>query len=259
MGFKAAGPVPLFRHLIGGDNSFAAQSLEHPDGWGVAYYGGDGGPTVVRSVLPAICDELFEQLSFDSTSATVLAHIRRATVGKVARQNCHPFRHGAWVFAHNGTLQSVTAQRPAYLERIAPALRPSIAGQTDSEIYFHLFLSALAERTSLDDPRPSVDQLRGALADAVGVVRGLDAAAAVAEPSSLTCLVSNGDLLIGFCGGKPLALRCETDHAEPQVLFSSEAISTRRFQTTLAPWVELASDELAVVDPGLAIARTSLV
>jgi glutamine amidotransferase len=39
---------------------------------------------------------------------TVLAHLRRATVGRVALENTHPFCHGSWVFAHNGTLPAST-------------------------------------------------------------------------------------------------------------------------------------------------------
>ena len=42
-------------------------------------------------------------------SDNVIAHIRKATQGRVALENCHPFVRELWgrywVFAHNGDLQ----------------------------------------------------------------------------------------------------------------------------------------------------------
>jgi glutamine amidotransferase len=250
VGLRAARPVPLYRHLVAGDNSFAVQSLEHPDGWGLAYFAGDE-PTVVKSVLPAICDELFETTALEAASATVLAHVRRATVGRVARHNCHPFRVGRWVFAHNGDVRGFDGARAGLVERIAPALRQPLEGQTDSEVFFRLFLTGLLARDALDDRRPSDDALRGALGDAVATIH---AAAAVDGPTWLTCLATNGDVMVGLCGGKPLAVRAELD-GDPLVAFSSEAIGG---PSGCDGWRPLEHDELVVVGPDLALTHARL-
>jgi glutamine amidotransferase len=257
IGLKASDPVPLYRQLIGGDNSFAVQSLEHPDGWGVAHYQG-GEPNVVKSVLPAICDELFEETAFGKSTTTMLAHVRRATIGRVARANCHPFRYGAWTFAHNGHIQSLHDQREAYLERVAPALRAGIEGQTDSELYFRLVLTGLGQRGSLDDRRPSIEALRHAFAYATGVVAELDAFSTSPDAPMMTCLMSSGEVLLGIAIGKPLAVRRLEHDGGAQVTFSSEAISCRRSCTLGDAWDELDPGEIVAIGPDLSIDRTQV-
>jgi hypothetical protein len=255
LGLRTSRPVPLYRYLIGGDNSFAVQSLEHPDGWGLAYFR-DERPTVVKSILPAICDELFEKTSFEVEAETLLAHIRRATAGRVAQTNCHPFRRGSWVFAHNGHIQGIEHLRGELLDLIAPDLRDQVEGNTDSELYFSLFLTALRERVALDEPSPTVEHLRQALTWAVATIRRLaDPPGAHPEPSWLTCLASNGGVMLGLCGGRPLALqqRLADGGRDSMIMFSSEAISAKGFQPALASWHELGDDEIAVVGRDLSV------
>ena len=43
---------------------------------------------------------------------TVLAHVWRATVGRVALENTHPFCYRRWAFVHNGTLPRFDELRP---------------------------------------------------------------------------------------------------------------------------------------------------
>lgn len=255
-GVRAARPVPLYRYLIGGDNSFAVQSLEHPDGWGVAYYDG-AAPTVVKSILPAICDERFESTSFEVQAPTVVAHLRRATVGKVAAQNCHPFRRGNWVFAHNGHIHGVDVLRDEVAAHAAADLRDPLEGNTDSELYFALFLTALRQRVPLDHPAPSLDALRGALGWASEtILRITGSTIPPGQSTSLTCLASNGEVLVGRCGGLPLSVQVESPGE--LVLFSSEAIGTKGVRSSLAQWDELADGEVAMVGRDLAVVRGRL-
>lgn len=257
MALQAAEPVPLYRFLIGGDNAFAVQSLEHPDGWGIAYHDG-AQPAVVKSVLPAISDELFEELAFSVRTPTVLAHIRRATSGGVAQRNCHPFRRGPWVFAHNGKIIDFEQVKSALLARIAPDLRATLEGETDTEVFFLLFLTHLQARVRLDDPRPPVKDVARAYALAVADIREI-ADRPGAEASSLTCILTNGWLMMGVPHGKPLSVRCSISTDEiRQVMFSSEAISTPRILREQFPWRALQDDEYLVVDRSLAIDAASL-
>src|SRR5438105_943040 len=89
--------------LFHGANALRVQSREHPDGWGLGWYEG-AEPHVVRSLTPAHGDQEFEKLSQYVHAQTILAHVRKASIGRVAMENTHPFQRGRWLFAHNGTL-----------------------------------------------------------------------------------------------------------------------------------------------------------
>jgi glutamine amidotransferase len=39
--------------------------------------------------------------------------VRAAAAGGVARQNCHPLRHGRWMFMHNGQIGGYAQLRRA--------------------------------------------------------------------------------------------------------------------------------------------------
>jgi glutamine amidotransferase len=73
-------------------------------------------------------------------SRNVIAHIRKATQGAVALQNCHPFVRelwgNYWVFAHNGNLEN-------FHPRLHASFRP--VGATDSERAFCWLMQELAK------------------------------------------------------------------------------------------------------------------
>jgi len=262
MALKATEPVPMYRFLIGGDNAFAVQSLEHPDGWGIAYHEGDE-PSLVKSVLPAITDELFEEVAFSVKASTVLAHVRRATAGVVARRNCHPFRRGPWVFAHNGKIAGWDQIKDALIARVGPALRTTLEGETDTEVFFLLFLTHLGSQASLDDRHPPPAVVANAMSRAVAEVRAVadqaGAGGAPAEASLLTCIASSGAMLMAVSSGKPLSVRRSSgEGTSRQVMFSSEAVSTPGLMRERFPWRELMTDEYVVVDRDLAITSGSL-
>jgi predicted glutamine amidotransferase len=112
---------------------------EHADGWGLASFTPGGrGLTLLREDAPAAFSALAEQLADRSAKALVsIAHIRKATRGVVALENCHPFSrswHGqTWVFAHNGDLGGEIPTGERY--------RPF--GSTDSESAFCWILEQL--------------------------------------------------------------------------------------------------------------------
>ncbi len=63
----------------------------------------------------------------------MFAHIRASTGTPVQQTNCHPFRHGRWLWMHNGSIAGFHDVRRELTLRIDPALYPSIDGSTDSE------------------------------------------------------------------------------------------------------------------------------
>jgi glutamine amidotransferase len=133
----------------------------------------------------------------------VLAHVRDASVGRVALQNTHPFVEGRWVFAHNGTVARYKRSRTvreALLAAISPARRRRLQGQTDSERCFQIFLTRVDLRAGRRGP--SLADVRCALAETVERVTGI--ADRGDSRSTLNFLVSDGRLLAACRHGKPL-------------------------------------------------------
>src|SRR2546430_1601748 len=144
-GCRTAAPGGVAHELLHGANALRVQSREHPDGWGLGWYAGRV-PQVVRSLTAAHGDEDFEEVSSFVTASTILAHIRKASVGRVALENTHPFEWGPWLFAHNGTIPEWEKCRAAVEAEIDPALRAKLHGETDSERCFLVFLTRLSRR-----------------------------------------------------------------------------------------------------------------
>ncbi len=92
-------------------------------------------------------------------SDNVIAHIRKATQGRVALENCHPFVRELWgrywVFAHNGDLKD-------FAPRLHGAFRP--VGDTDSE---RAFCWLMQEMNKAHASVPSVAELSATLAELV--------------------------------------------------------------------------------------------
>lgn len=112
------------------------------DGWGLGWFGPDGGPRVVKSGRPAPEDRArFAASADEARSSVVIGHIRAASKGiAIDDARAHPFSDDGWVFAHNGTL--------FIRDEVAAALGPRRARlktDSDSEIYFQQFLKFLGE------------------------------------------------------------------------------------------------------------------
>src|SRR5207302_1826328 len=144
-GCRTAAPGGVAHEILHGANALRVQSREHPDGWGLGWHVGRV-PQVVRSLSPAHGDEDFEEVSSYVSASTILAHIRKASVGRVALENTHPFEWGPWLFAHNGTVPRWSQCRAAVEAEIDPPLRLKLRGETDSERCFLLFLTRLSRQ-----------------------------------------------------------------------------------------------------------------
>ena len=201
-GFRSVIPSQVHRSLLAAENALGVQSNEHPDGWGVAFYV-DGAPHVTRSPTTALGDALFHRLSGVVSSETVLAHVRKATQGTRTVFNCHPFQYGRWVFAHNGDIPNFESKREALVAQVAPRFRRFIMGDTDSEVLFFLFVSALETYGALSGSGDGdLESVSCALKDAVNRARSLcdtDGTHAL-----LTVVATNGECLVAAHGGKEL-------------------------------------------------------
>lgn len=116
------------------------------DGFGLGWYGGGEGPALYHSVAPAWGDVNLRELAAHVASPLFLAHVRATSGTAVQETNCHPFRHGQWLFVHNGVVGDFAALHRDLLMAVDPELFAFIRGSTDSEILFHLALTFGLER-----------------------------------------------------------------------------------------------------------------
>ncbi len=191
-GFRSDIPARVHHSLLTEKNSLRAQSLEHQDGWGIAYYDAGEMPEVAHGLGAAHSDPEFERVSGLLSSHAVLAHVRRASVGRVHLDNAHPFLHGPWAFAHNGTITDFSQhQRPLEAE-IDPIFRSQLRGETDSERCFYIFMTRL--RALSPAPRGlDAESLAAALAQTMRVVAHLTDRADL--QSSLNFIATDGRLM----------------------------------------------------------------
>src|SRR3712207_5412281 len=142
-------PVLVEDLLYTPENSLVVQSLHarlgveptNGDGFGLGWYDEAGSPRVFRSTEPAWNDRNLREVAAHVRSRLALAHVRAATGTPVQQTNCHPFRHGRWLWMHNGALAGFRAVKRELAMAVAPELYPDIEGSTDSELLFHLALT----------------------------------------------------------------------------------------------------------------------
>lgn len=268
-GFRSIIPSQVHTSLLDADNALGAQSNDHPDGWGVAFYV-DGAPHVTKSPTHALGDQLFHRLSGVVSSQTVLAHVRKATQGDKGVLNCHPFQFGRWVFAHNGDIPGFGEHFQAQLRReISPRLRRFVLGDTDSETIFFVFLSLLERTTPLCE-RPALSDAVAAVKATVELIRAVCGGAGASDVL-LTFIVTDGDVMVATQGGKELSFstyktRCPDRHRCPSLSAVCEAptttghvnhliISSERLQG-FNVWEELAPGDILAVDAGMRVMRS---
>ena len=169
-------PVVLERALYSPAHSLIDQSLHsklgaeatNGDGFGIGWYDDTPTPGVFRSIEPAWNDQNLRELSAHITSGHFFAHIRAAIGSAVQQTNCHPFRHGRWLFMHNGFVAELPTVKRDLVMAVDESLYSEIAGQADTEILFYLALTLGLE----DDPPEAVARTIG-LVEHVGREKGV--------------------------------------------------------------------------------------
>ena len=140
LGMNANTPTDVVFSFTG----LAARADEHKDGFGIAFFEDRGLRHFIdhHGARTSPVAELVKR--YPIRSDNVIAHIRKATVGPVALQNCHPFVRELWgrywVFAHNGDLKCGPG---GFAPRLHGAFRP--VGDTDSELAFCWLMQELAK------------------------------------------------------------------------------------------------------------------
>ena len=232
----------------------------HTDGWGIAFFEGDGsaqGDKGLRHFVDhqAACESPVAELirRYPIKSRNVIAHIRKATQGRIALENCHPFVRELWgrywVFAHNGNLVD-------FEPRLHGSFRP--VGTTDSELAFCWIMQELAKSHA---GVPSVQELTLTLREL---------AAQIAAHGTFNFLLSNGEALWAHASTRLfyIARRHPFAHAtlsdeDLSVNFAEHTRASDRVAvvvtaplTTNEVWTSFAPGELKVFENGALLTGT---
>ncbi len=231
-------PVLIDELLFRTQHSLIDQSLHsrmgvettNGDGFGLGWYrdGNDGTPARYRSVTPAWSDANLRDLAAHIESPLFLAHIRATTGTPVQQSNCHPFRHGRWLFVHNGVINGFHTMRRDLLYAVDSSMFDGIAGSTDSEALFYLALTFGLQ----DDPLGAVEQAVG-LVEATGRTHGIE---------------NSVQMTLGFSDGERLyAVRYSTEHRSRTLFVSEDVASVRALHPDNARLQRMTDEDRVIV------------
>jgi len=144
LGVIANEPVDFTFSMLSGPKTLKQLSETNPDGWGIGWYQG-AKLKIHKEPIPANKSRTYSDFAKSVAARIIIAHVRKATVGKNIIENCHPFEYGGWLFAHNGSLD-----RERLMDLLEPRHMDRISGHTDSEVFFHFLLQNIeAEKNNV--------------------------------------------------------------------------------------------------------------
>jgi len=254
-------PIRMEELLVKRDRSLLDQSLHsrlgatttNGDGFGVGWYGEEQTPRVYRSTHPAWNDRNLRELAAGISSPLFFAHIRASTGTAIQETNTHPFRHGRWLWMHNGLIREFATVRRELVLAVDESLYPSIEGTTDSETMFYLALTFGLE----DDPIDAVGRMVG-LVEEVGRRHGAE------HPIQMTVATTNGESIWAFrysSEGESRSLYFSTRMDTLKALYpESEVLAGLSDETRVVvseplgdlpgAWNEVPESHVGIVQPG---------
>ncbi|MBX9361388.1 class II glutamine amidotransferase [Streptomyces sp. WAC04114] len=161
------------------------------------------------------------------SSPLFFAHIRASTGTPVQQSNCHPFRHGRWMWMHNGGITDFHQVRRDLALAVDPDLFLDIEGSTDSEMMFYLALTFGLEQ---DPP--------GAVARMVGMVERTGHEHGVEFPLQMTVAVTDGRQVWAF--------RYSSQGASRSLFYSTRVEALRALHPDV-PFLQEVSDETRLI------------
>ncbi len=233
-------PILLKDVLYEGPNSLVHQSLSsrlgaeptNGDGFGVGWYGAPDTPGVFHSTEPAWNDQNLFEIAGHISSPLFFTHIRAAIGSAVQQTNCHPFRHGRWLFMHNGYLNELATVKRDLVLAVDPSLYPEIKGQADTELLFYLALTFGLE----DDPPAAVEQ-------AIGLVEATGERHAVPHPFQGTVATTDGETIWAF--------RYSSEHKSRTLFYTTDVPTLRTMYPERAAFDEFSDDARLIVSEPL--------
>ena len=204
------------------------------DGFGLGWYGtATDEPALYHSVAPAWGDANLRELASHVESRLFLAHVRATSGTAIQQTNCHPFRHGRWLFVHNGVINGFQQLRRDLMLAVAPELFPTIQGSTDSEVLFHLALTYGLEH----DPIPALER-------AIGLVEATAARYGIENAMQASIGVSDGERIWAF--------RYSTERSSRTLFVSAEVSAIQQLHIDNPRLAEMRDEDRLIVSEPLA-------
>jgi predicted glutamine amidotransferase len=229
-------PILLEELLYKPEHSLIDQSLHsrlgvettNGDGFGVGWYGPDAQtPAVFHSIEPAWNDRNLREVAGHVLSPLFLAHIRASTGTAVQQTNCHPFRHGRWLWVHNGLVRDFHRVKRELALAVDESLFPQMEGSTDSEMLFYLALTFGLE----ENPPAAVERMVGHVEE-VGHRHGTE------HPIQMTIGTTDGSSVWAF--------RYSSEGKSRSLYYSTDMRSVREMYPE-RPRLQEASDETRII------------
>jgi predicted glutamine amidotransferase len=229
-------PILLEELLYKPEHSLIDQSLHarlgvdttNGDGFGVGWYGPDTEtPAVFHSIEPAWNDRNLREVAGHVLSPLFLAHIRASTGTAVQQTNCHPFRHGRWLWVHNGLVRDFHRVKRELALAVDESLYPQMEGSTDSEMLFYLALTFGLE----ENPPAAVERMVGHVEE-VGHRHGTE------HPIQMTIGTTDGSSVWAF--------RYSSEGKSRSLYYSADMRSVREMYPE-RPRLQEASDETRII------------
>jgi predicted glutamine amidotransferase len=213
------------------------------DGFGLGWYTGDATrlePGIYREVTPAWSDENLLALCSAVRSSLFFAHVRATTGTAVARQNCHPFRYGKYLFMHNGQIGDYPKVRRQLESQLPDHLYAHRKGATDSELMFLLTMA------NIEAGAAPIDAVTMMLADVASAMTQRN----VSAPLRFAATLADGLALYAF--------RYSSDDKPPTLYLSGcesgTVIASEPLQDRASPacpaWTSVAPDTAVAVIAG---------
>jgi glutamine amidotransferase len=187
---------------------------------------------VVRDIGPAWSNRNLREIAGHVRSPLFFAHIRASTGSAVQQTNCHPFRHGRWMWMHNGAIADFHRIRRDLALAVDPQLFLDMEGSTDSEMMFYLALTFGLEQ----DPPGAVARMAG-LVERTGREHGVE------FPLQMTVAVTDGQRLWGF--------RYSSQRASRSLFYSTRVETLRALHPDLTFLREISDETRLIVSEPL--------
>jgi predicted glutamine amidotransferase len=217
-------------------------------GWGIGFY--QAGEVLLRrrpiDERPLI--DLAEAAANVRTDV-MIGHVRRATVGPLRTENTHPFRYRSWLFAQTGTIVGFERLRDRLLESQPEFLRRNIRGDTDSEMFFYLFLSFLHDAGHLNDAHVAPEHVATAVRASISLVDRLSAEEGHPENCG-DILVTNGEHMLAVHRNGSLAYRVVRGRQDVEELLGTESVRQARIPSIDSTHFTVIASELETVPAG---------
>jgi glutamine amidotransferase len=231
---------------------------DQPLGWGIGFY--QAGEVLLRRRPLDDREEIdLAEAAGDVRADVLLGHVRLASVGALRTENTHPFRYRSWLWAQTGTIAGFAQLRERLLEAQPEFLRRNVRGETDSELFFYLFLSFLHDAGHLESAHASVEAISAALRASVALVDRLSAEEGHA-PNSGDILVSNGERMVAVHRNGSMAYRVLKGRFDIEGLLGEDTMRKARIPSLDSTHFTLIVSEASSIPAGFrAIEGRSLV